>query len=607
MGLFSDKCPECGNIVSKRARFCSKCGRGAPDGWFKCPQCGKWVGNESKYCPHCDHPLFPEERIDLAGGVWARKSGEFATRFELDDVRFIKENGLMVQEGTIAVLLDGGKQVAELGPGRHSPLGTLRTINWFGNPPPRSAIMVDSGECVFRVDFTGTESGVGEVKSAALRSAEELVVGCVAEITLKFVPSKAVEFVANVMKESRSVTMKDVCQLIYENALTAVRDMCAQSKIEDLVKDPERRERFEDAITHALEGPMQSWGLEIIRTGAVEFFGPEYEKVRAKWGELEAQRRLVEFSKAQLELLAQDAEQEASAKKRDTLREQEMHEFLEQVAQEKQLSEIERTKALEIAVRVAKGEVSIEEAKQAAARELEEHANKMTVLAHKLELDLTLRNYDREQAIKDAEHKAKLSAIARSERLEDEKSITLITGEKLSQAKINDEIERVRIAREVWEADKWLDVRARKNKIANDTMRDKLDVLSGRDAQSVAAVLSGEGDSAMAAAVLKRESEKDALAHAETMAKIQAGLSSDQILAGGAAKDPNAAKEAYARAKEAAEGASAKVLDERRKMDAERLAHDEKLESQVMGLAEKAIEKPTTVVQPPAPVTNMQH
>ena len=49
-------------------------------------------------------------------------------------------------------------------------------------------------------------------------------------------------------------------------------------------------------------------------------------------------------------------------------REQEMKEYLEQLAQEKGLSEIERTKEMQIAVRVAKGEVSAAEAKLAAAR-----------------------------------------------------------------------------------------------------------------------------------------------------------------------------------------------------------------------------------------------
>ena len=63
MGLFSDICPKCGSKVSKLARFCSECGHGAPDGWFKCPQCGKWVGNDSKFCPHCNkHTLHKESK-----------------------------------------------------------------------------------------------------------------------------------------------------------------------------------------------------------------------------------------------------------------------------------------------------------------------------------------------------------------------------------------------------------------------------------------------------------------------------------------------------------------------------------------------------------------
>ena len=633
MGLFSNKCnalidkttgralsgaeleeakkdpnwPVCGHDVSKRARFCSKCGHGAPDGWFKCPQCGKWVGNDSKFCPHCNHPLFPAERIDLAGGVWARKPGEFARRFDLDDVRFIKENGLMVQEGTVAVLLDGGKAVKELGSGRHHPTGTLRSINWFGNPPPRSAVMVDAGECVFRVDFTGKTSGVGEVASAPLRSAEELEVGCVAEITLRFVSGRGSEFVANVMKETRSVSMKDVCGLIYENALSAVRDLCTQSKIEDLVKDPERRERFEDGIVRALRDNMKGWGLEIVRAGAVEFYGAAYEEVRAKYGELEKDRRLVEFARAKLEVLAAQADQNAAADKRDALRDRETWEYLEQLAQEKGLSKIEREQEMAIAVRVSKGEISAVEAKLAAARELEDHAKAMTALAHKLELDLSLKNYGREQALADAEQKAKLNAVGRDERLKDEKLATAVKGEKLDQAKLDDEIERIRIARELWESDKWLDVRRKKDSIKNEGTREKLEMFSGRDAQTIAAVMASEGDSTTANTLLAQEAVKARMAHETEMAGIQAGMSAEQILAGGAAKDPNAAKEAYARAAEAGEKASAQVLEERRKIDAEIRADREKTEGRIAGIAEKAVEKPTTVVQPAAPVTNMQH
>ena len=597
MGLFSDKCPNCGNSVSKRAKFCSKCGHGAPDGWFKCPQCGNWVGNDSAFCPHCNHPLFPEERIDLAGGVWARKPGEFARRFELDDVRFIKENGLMVQEGTVAVLLDGGKEVKELGPGRHSPLGTLRSINWFGNPPPRAAVMVDAGECVFRVDFTGKDSGVGSVASAPLRSAEELEVGCVAEITLRFVPGRADRFIANVMKEARSVGAEEIRALIYEQALSAVRDLCTQSTIEDLVKDPERRARFEDAITRALRDAAKEWGIEIVRAGAVEFYGRAYEEVRAKYGELEKSRRIFEFRRAEIEAFAAAADDEAAAGKRDAKRDQETKEYLEQLAQEKQLSEIERKQELEIAVRVANGEVSATDAKLAAARELEEHARNMEALAHKLELDLTLRDYNREQLVKDAENNARVAAVGRDERLKDEKLATAVTGEKVEQAKLNDEIERIRIARELWEQDKYLDLRKKKGEVKNAELRERADILAGKSELELAAL--AIDDPAARQAFLEQ-------GLARLRMDQESAMSPEQLLAKHAATSPEAAL-ALARMAEAKakEQSASQILEERRKMDAERLAHDEKTQEQIMDLARKAVEHQTTVV-PPAPVTNMQ-
>jgi len=593
MGLFSDVCPECGNKVSKRARFCSKCGHGAPNGWFKCPQCGKWMRSDAKYCSSCNHPLFPEDRIDLAGGVWARKPGEFARRFELDDVRFIKKNGLMVQEGTIAVLLDGGKEVKELGPGRHHPLGTLRSLNWFGNPPPRAAIMVDAGECVFRIDFSGRTAGTDGTVSAPLRSAEELEVGCVAEVTLRYVSGKAGQFLANVMKDARCVTVKDICALLHASALSAVRDLCAQATIEDLVKDPDRRERFEEAITRALRESMKDWGLEIVRTGAVEFYGPAYEEVRAKYADLEKSRRLVEFGRAQLDVLAAEADQDAAAGKRDAQREQEMKDFIEQLAQEKQLTDLERVQELQIAERVSKGEISAAEAKQAAARELEDHAKAMTALAHRLELDLTLRNYDREQLVKDAENKARVAAVGRDERLKDEKLNTAVVGEKLDQAKIEDEIKRIGIAREVWEQEQYLELRAKKNQIANADLRERAGILSGKSALELAAL---NDDPAARQAFLEQELAKLKIDQ-------ESAMTPEQLLAKQAGASA-AAAEALARMAEAK--SADKVLEERRQMDADRLAHDEKVGQQLVDLANKAVDKQTTVV-PPAPVTNMQH
>lgn len=275
----------CGHEVPKKARVCSKCGTLAPKGYVKCPSCREWVGNESRFCPHCNHPLHPDERIDFAGGIWDRQPGLFAQRFELDDVSQIVKGGLKIQEGTLAILLDAGKKVAVLGPGRHKPEGTLRSINWFGNPPPRSVVMVDAGDCLFKMYFTG------------MRTAEELPVQVVAEITLRFDVDHADLFLANVLKESRALPTDVISDIIVAEATSAVRDLCAASMVEDLVKDPDRRSRFQDALNRSLQNLFKRSGLELIRVGFVEFVSPVYEKLRQANADLEVKRRELEFAR----------------------------------------------------------------------------------------------------------------------------------------------------------------------------------------------------------------------------------------------------------------------------------------------------------------------
>ena len=260
-------------------------------------------------------------------------------------------------------------------------------------------------------------------------------------------------------------------------------------------------------------------------------------------------------------------------------------EYLEQLAQEKQLSEIERTQELEIAVRVAKGEVSAAEAKIAAARELEDHAKQMTALAHKLELDLTLRNYDREQAIKDAENKAQLSAIGRDERLKDEKLNTSLTGEKLNQAQITDEIERIRIKREAWETEVYIDLARKRDEQELARKRGESEIKVA-ERKGLAAAVKGLTTAEMVASGTDETAQKNLVDLELGSAKIAAD------------RDVGVAK--------VQETASAAVLAKAEEKNRERLAHDEKMEDRLFDLANKAVEHQTTVV-PPAPVTNMQH
>ncbi|MBQ3096539.1 MAG: zinc ribbon domain-containing protein [Kiritimatiellae bacterium] len=614
MGWFSDECPQCHARVSKKARFCPKCGHGAPKGWVTCPSCRKWVGNDSNFCPHCNHPLHPEERIDIAGGVWDRKLGLFAQRFELSDVTGIMKSGLKIEEGTLAILLDAGKKVAILGPGRHSPEGSLRNINWFGSPPPRSVVMVDAGDCVFRMDFT------------KMRTAEELPIDVVAEVTLRFDPGNADGFIENLLKDSgvkvlegrllakvedgsadvaldakefevRGLPTEAVGMWLVSEATAAVKDLCLQSTVEDLVKDPERRPRFEEAIARALRDLLKRSGLELVRVGYVDFISADYEKLRRQYGELDAKRRQLEYDRKMNEyILSEDkARQEfgqarLSASLEDDYAElvieadvdrkcldlnerkareearriQDTEEYLAQLAEEKDLAATTRDREVAIAVLAAKGEIDAKEATERLAKLAREHEVEFAELEHKFETARRLRADE----LDEAKHVSTVNDIGRSEKIKDAQ-----TDETIERRKIDAENYSIKTAQELAQAAAKanLDNLERMAKIDAEERRALADAVRGMSVEELSAVLDDPGKRADLLELAKARIEAE-----KAKVSSEADVARAKVLAETSQKE--------------------RLVDEMKAMMADRAAYDEKLVAMLHDIAAKAVEKPVTVV-----------
>ena len=376
----------CGNNVKKRARFCNKCGMGAPGGWVKCPVCKKWVGNDSHYCPHCNCQMHPDTRVDFANGVWSRPNGVFAQRIEIGDIRRIMKDGLQVQEGTIAVLLDGGKAIKVLQPGRYNPESNLRAINWFGNAPQRTAILFDSGDSVYSVRFDNLTSGTND-----------LPINMSAEITLRLIENKAVDFIGNYMKGDNSATYDGIGKWLENEILYIAKNFAATSSIEDLVKDPERRPHFEHEIESHLSKVFERLGLEFIRVGAVEFYGPNYDTYSKQMQELEQSRREIEYNQKLRDLLN-------SSKMSEAKDNNELLEYMEQLAQEKDIREVNRSTEMKLVIMAKGHEVSVAEADEAMFNLQREHALKLKEQANVRELDFNTKKYFREDQLADANH-----------------------------------------------------------------------------------------------------------------------------------------------------------------------------------------------------------
>ena len=287
MGIFSDVCV-CGNRVSKRARFCNACGKPAPGGWWRCPGCGKWIANDAHYCSHCNTPLYPEDRVNIAGGVWQKQPVFYAQRFEAGDIRRELIRNLQVQEGTAAILMDAGEVNDVLEAGAHDLDSLMRRINWFGNPPPRSVVLIDVGEVVVPMHVGG------------LRTAEHFPLEFYGEVILRFKGGKeaARAFVSNILKGERDCTFEMIAKRLEPVVRGPVDEMCTVSTLDDLVRDPERRIRLQERMNARIKGDLDACGIEIVRVSSAEFTGEEYEAHERELGEVDIRRREVEYKAA---------------------------------------------------------------------------------------------------------------------------------------------------------------------------------------------------------------------------------------------------------------------------------------------------------------------
>lgn len=392
------KAPRCGHTVRKAARFCSKCGRGAPGGWWKCPSCKQWCGNESQFCWNCSTPLHPEDRPNLGGGVWQKNPGVFAQRFDYD-IKKLTEEGLLVQTGQTAIFLDGGKVSGTLGPGRHYPNTIARAVNWWGDPPPRTVVMVESGDFVLPIRVTD------------LRTAEEIPVEYYGEIVMRFNPKSDEAFMANLMKDDRQLTCDEIGKILRGELRFAVVDFCHQGTIEDLLKDPMRRLKLEDTLQATLKAAGERFGLVVERISASEFTGAAYEKIRAQKGDVELKRQEVEFTQRMRELVTSDRMGELAEQNR-------LAEYVASLAHERGISQAKMGHELALLQQVQRHEITATDASFKMRQEMEQ-------TSHDIGVKVQWDDYNRDKIVKDAEAKAqetlKWLDVKKAKNLEEER------------------------------------------------------------------------------------------------------------------------------------------------------------------------------------------
>lgn len=421
MGIFSDLCPECGASVRRAAKFCSACGKPGPRSWAKCPACGKWVGGESRYCWHCRKPLNPELRGMTSGGIWQRPAGVFAQRFEVPQLHDLLTRGVTVETGTVAVLLDEGAFKGVLPPGHHSLLTLKERLPLWGKTLPRTVILVDGGDVAL------------PLRVEALRTAEGLPVDFYGEVAFAFLPEQAEPFVANLIKAQPTVSYEALSFLLETDVRFVAENLAGTSTMDDLIRDPTRRLRFEDALRETLGASLERVGLQLVRVASAEFSGAEYEKLRQKMGEVDLKRRELEFDQRLRELLQSDEMKKLGS-------EQEMEAYVQQLAFDKGVAAESRTHQLALMQQVQRHEIEAKEVAYTFGQEMDR-------VGHEINLKIRWDDYDAERTVKAAEITDRVHDIKRAAEGKDVEQALGWREKKLALER-QDEAERKRVARE---------------------------------------------------------------------------------------------------------------------------------------------------------------
>lgn len=326
----------CGKRVSKKAKFCSRCGNSAPGSWWRCAGCGKPIAAESKTCPHCGRDQNPTLRFDISDGSWRKDEEVFAERFELLDILPKMTKGLNIQENHCALLLDGGAVAEFLAPGFYK----TSDLDIENVESDKTIVMVDRAEFNLPVCVEG------------IKTKDDITTELHAVVVLRFDPENAKEFMCNLMGNSLYLASETLTYSIGYDAIahclladidSAARDFCNNCTVEEIFKDAKLRLTIENSIAERLQRNLSSIGMKFVRLKEVDFSSEIFDQLREKAGEIEQKRREIEFM-LRADELANDAT------RREALSEYEMEDFMQQLAHEKgikddlRVQEIERMK-----------------------------------------------------------------------------------------------------------------------------------------------------------------------------------------------------------------------------------------------------------------------
>ena len=449
--FLAGKCPQCGKEVSKFRQFCPHCGADAEQLLRKCPECGALAKADSQFCSGCGKPLAHRAEAVVEEVRWRRNPGEFAHRFDIENIRGVLTAGVTVDHGTRAMLIQDGAFARTLEPGFYNVDTKLEEVKL-----DRSVSVLAADTSDTELDFAA--QGVFAKDNVKLDASVRVVVNL----------ADPARFLANVMKQDETYSVVGLTEYLAPEVRNAVEEAIRQHDGVTLRSEIATKENVSTFLFNHLRTTLDRVGLHLVQVRTLDLVQPEVAAHREARGKTAMMEDLLDLgrkridvwdelkklatSKRMLEVTNEEEWQKFTHEvdKDRLIRKEEMDDlklaFLEkrggdfELARKHLLAKIAIQQALEQKRISRMGEAEIDqdvlevELKTERARLEAEMANERLKELTKLELDLKRQSEEAKTDIEIKEAKVKLGFIAREKKIEmDHKEETLAMQRRLEE------------------------------------------------------------------------------------------------------------------------------------------------------------------------------
>jgi len=180
---------------------------------------------------------------------WRRKPDDFASRFEVEDLRGILKKTVTVAEGTRALLFQGGAYAGDLEAGHYNIGNILETRLPLNLDDRASVVLVDDG--IIAIDFS--------LDKMQVRTADSVPVGISGTLTLRNTDSK--KLIDNLLKGKSRILLTDIQADLTYDLQGVVQATLSRYNMDELYGNLAVKREIEQEIQTQVAPTLDNYGF----------------------------------------------------------------------------------------------------------------------------------------------------------------------------------------------------------------------------------------------------------------------------------------------------------------------------------------------------------